>query len=60
MKNLGINSTVMVKKEKTTVTKITEAGIELTPTDKTKKPLTFSLRGVTDALRAGRMKVVDV
>mgnify|MGYP003625684433 CR=1 FL=1 len=59
MKQLGINSTVMNGIEKTTVTKITAEGVTLTGI-KGKQSLTFPLKDVEAALKAGRWKVADV
>tara|TARA_R100001244_G_scaffold74423_1_gene59441 strand:+ start:757 stop:939 length:183 start_codon:yes stop_codon:yes gene_type:complete len=58
MKVLGINSTVMNGIEKTTVTKITDKGVTLTG-KKGEQSLTFPLKDVEVALKAGRWKVID-
>ena len=59
MKQLGINSTVMLGINKNTVTEITAEGVTLTGM-KGKQSLTFPLKDVEAALKAGRWKVIDV
>jgi hypothetical protein len=57
-KILGINSIVMNGIEKTKVTKITSKGVTLTG-KRGEQSLTFPLKDVEAALKAGRWKVID-
>ena len=56
MKTLGINSVVDILGRENTVTKITSKGVTLTG-EKGKQSLTFPLKDVEAAIKAGRWKV---